>query len=401
MNSENIFKCDYLIIGAGVVGLSIAKVLREKKPNSNILVIEKENELAFHSSGRNSGVLHAGFYYTADSLKAKFCVDGNHEWTNYCEEHSLPISKIGKLVVAKDESELKGLEELERRGKVNGCDVKIIDEKEALEIEPNVVTFQKALWSPKTSTIDPKKVMGSLLSELTSKEIKVFFGCSYHEIKDSVVITSQGKIKADKIINAAGLYSDKIAKDFGFSKNYTIVPFKGLYLKYTKNKTDIRTNIYPVPNLKHTFLGVHFTKTVDGTIKIGPTAIPAFWRENYEWLSRLDLGEFFQIIRLESELFLKNAFGFRNLAFEEMKKYSKKYLVGLSQSMAKNIDPKGFTEFSTPGIRAQLVNKETLELMMDFVVEGDSTSIHILNAISPGFTCSLPFARYVVENYVK
>ena len=171
-------------------------------------------------------------------------------------------------------------------------------------------------------------------------------------------------------------------------------------MKYTKNTTDLRTNIYPVPNLKQTFLGVHYTITAHHHIKIGPTAIPAFWRENYSWKENFRLDEFAAIALLEAKLFLTNAFGFRTLAFEEMKKYSKDYLISLASKMAGGVDPKGFTEFGAPGIRAQLVNKETLELVMDFIIEGDERSTHLLNAISPGFTCSLPFAEHVLDKHI-
>jgi L-2-hydroxyglutarate oxidase len=399
MNSND-FKVDYLIIGGGILGLAIAKALKEKYSSSEILIIDKEPEICLHGSGRNSGVLHAGFYYTAETLKAKFCVDGNKALTKYCDDKQLPIAKIGKLVVATNESEVDGLIELEKRGKINGCDVSLISEEEAYKIEPNCRTFKKALWSPRTSTIDPIAICKSFEKELKEKGVRFLFNCSYLSQSENECLTSLGRIKAHKVINAAGLYADKIAKDFGFGSKYSILPFKGLYLKYTKNKTDIKTNIYPVPNLKHTFLGVHYTKTVDGTIKIGPTAAPAFWRENYDWKNNFNFQESKEIIALEAKLFLTNAFGFRNLAIDEIKKYSKKYLVGLAEKLSKNLDPKGFTEFSRPGIRAQLVEKQTSKLLMDFIIEGDNKSIHILNGISPGYTCSLPFADYVVDKYL-
>jgi L-2-hydroxyglutarate oxidase LhgO len=165
MNSND-FKVDYLIIGAGILGLAIAKALKEKYSNSEILIIDKELESCLHGSGRNSGVLHAGFYYTAETLKAKFCVDGNKALTNYCDNNKLPIAKIGKLVVATNESEVDGLIELEKRGKINGCDVSLISEDEAYKIEPNCRTFKKALWSPRTSTVDPIAICKSFEKEL-------------------------------------------------------------------------------------------------------------------------------------------------------------------------------------------------------------------------------------------
>jgi L-2-hydroxyglutarate oxidase LhgO len=158
-------------------------------------------------------------------------------------------------------------------------------------------------------------------------------------------------------------------------------------------------NIYPVPNLRNPFLGVHFTKTVDSTIKIGPTAIPAFWRENYTFNQRFKPGEFVEIAFQEAKLFSTNAFGFRDLAFEEMHKYCRDYFISLAVKMVPSVDPKGFGEFTRPGIRAQLLDKGRLELVQDFVVEADKNSVHILNAVSPAFTCAFPFAEFVCKEY--
>lgn len=398
---------DYIILGAGVMGLSAARSLLKHKPSAKILILEKESREAEHASGRNSGVLHAGFYYTADTLKAKFCVEGNRQWREFAQSRKLKLKDIGKLVVAANEKELEQLYELEKRGKANGSQVEIISAERAREIEPAAKTYAKALWSPLTAVIDPREICRSLKEELEADGVRFIFNNSYRKwSKDksgqslTLHTAAAESYQTRHLINCAGLYADKVAKDFGFGEHYTIIPFKGLYLKYTKNSEDLRTNIYPVPNLKHTFLGVHFTKTVHDQIKIGPTAIPAFWREHYNWLDNFQLGELLSILYYEAKLFLTNSFGFRDLAFEEMKKYSKAYLVKLASTLAQGPDPKGFTEFGPPGIRAQLVDKRTLKLLMDFIIEGDALSTHFLNAISPGFTCSLPFADYAVENFV-
>ncbi len=391
---------DYLIIGAGIIGLSLAKTLRQKDPSCKIVIVEKEPHVAEHASGRNSGVLHAGFYYSADTLKAKLSIAGNKALRDYCKTRNLPLKETGKLVVATSEKEVEQLYELEKRGKSNGSQVEIISEEQARKIEPNIKTCGQALWSPLTATVDPKAICNSLHKELAADGVKFLFNQTFQKCQNNLVKTSQNYYWANHIINCAGLYADKIAQGFGFGTNYTIIPFKGLYLKYVKNSTDIRTNIYPVPDLKQTFLGVHFTKTVNDIIKIGPTAIPAFWRENYNFHQRFKLDEFLTILFYEAKLFINNSFGFRSLAFEEMKKYSKSYLIRLSSKLAQNVDPDGFGEFAPPGIRAQLINKQTLQLVMDFMIEGDERSTHILNAISPGFTCSLPFAEYVVDNYI-
>ena len=393
-------RTDYLIIGAGIIGLTLARQLQERYPGKKILLLEKEPDVACHSSGRNSGVLHAGFYYTANSLKARFTRDGNAAMKKYCRENGLALNECGKVVVACDETELKALYELEKRGKANGVDVRLIDEKELAAIEPNARTFQQALYSPSTATVDPVEVNTSIKNQLLASGVRICFEEGYGELEGpNTVKTTLGRlIEAGHIINAAGLYADKIARDFGYSKDFVIIPFKGIYLKYTGAEAPLKVNVYPVPNLKNPFLGVHYTVTVDGHVKLGPTAIPAFWRENYEGLDNFKLGELFEAGSYEALLFLKNSFGFRSLAFEEMRKYYKPFFVGLGQKLVKKLDADGFNEWTRPGIRAQLLNTKTLELVQDFVVEGDAASTHILNAVSPAFTGSFPFTRWIIDS---
>ncbi|MFD1040629.1 L-2-hydroxyglutarate oxidase [Virgibacillus byunsanensis] len=391
---------DYLIVGGGIIGMSIARELITRFPDESICILEKESDVAHHSSGRNSGVLHAGFYYTANSLKARFTREGNQEMTQYCDENNLKINKCGKIVVATDENELQGLKELKNRAEKNGVELKWINESEVRLIDPNVKTYKKALYSPTTSSVNPVEVCQVVKAEVVKNGVDIICNTQYKGISNGEILTSSGKFTCQYFVNAAGLYADKIAKDFKFGDKYTIIPFKGIYLKYAKNKSDVVTNIYPVPNLANPFLGVHFTKTVDESIKIGPTAIPALWRENYGGLRSFKFNEFFSILFYEAKLFLNNSFNFRSLAIEEMKKYRKSYFTNLSLKMVRKLDKDGFGQFMKPGIRAQLLNKKTLELVQDFVVEGDNRSFHILNAVSPGFTCAFPFSRYVVDEIV-
>ncbi|NLF25041.1 MAG: L-2-hydroxyglutarate oxidase [Deltaproteobacteria bacterium] len=392
---------DFLIIGAGIIGLTVAYQLRKRHPHASITIIEKESDVARHSSGRNSGVLHAGFYYSADSLKARFCVLGNGALKEYCRHKKLAINECGKLVVAKNEEELEQLYELERRAKRNGAPVTLLSEEDAQKIEPNVLTHKQALWSPSTATLDPTSLCATLRDDILSKNVTGLFSTRYLSASQNTVNTTNGTLSAGKIINCAGLYADKVAHDFGFGRKYTIIPFKGIYLKYKKNHTDLTTNIYPVPDLRNPFLGVHFTKTVDGAIKIGPTAIPVFWRENYGFKSGFQAAEAASILYHEAILFLTNAFGFRDLAFEEVKKYCRTYLINLACKLVKNVDPAGFGDYTAPGIRAQLLDRGTRELVQDFVVEGDQHSVHVLNAVSPALTCSFPFSEWVVEKYIE
>lgn len=394
--------CDFLIIGAGIIGLSLAYKLKEQYPNSDIIILEKESSLAKHASGRNSGVLHAGFYYSANSLKAKFSKEGNRALKEFAKEYKLALNECGKVVVAQNEEELKTLYELKQRGDRNGVDVSIIDEEEASKIDSNIKTYKKALYCPTTATIDPKEVLNQLRLILVSKGVKILFNTPWEgNLGNNNVLIKDKTISAGVIINCAGLYADRVAKSYGFGEKYTILPFKGVYLKYSGNDLPIKTNIYPVPKLENPFLGVHYTLTVDNTLKIGPTAIPAFWRENYKGFDNFKIDELVEILYLEAKLFLLNSFGFRSLALEEFKKYSKEYLRSLAQNMVKQIDKEKFDTWSTPGIRAQLLNRDTLELVQDFIVEADSKTIHILNAVSPAFTCSFAFSEWIIDEYVS
>jgi (S)-2-hydroxyglutarate dehydrogenase len=393
---------NYLIVGGGIVGLTIARELNVQYPKSSIVILEKEADISQHSSGRNSGVLHAGFYYTADSLKAKFTVAGNSAMKTYCKDNGLKINECGKVVVAKNEAELRGIDTLYERGVKNGVDLTVIDKLVLRDIEPNARTFDKALYSPSTATVDPVEISQCLKKELLNKGITFRLNEGYlKRRRGNIVVTTKGNtVTADVIINCAGLYADKVAQDYGFSNAYTILPFKGIYLKYSDIDLPVRTNIYPVPNIQNPFLGVHYTVTVDNHIKIGPTAIPAFWRENYSGFDNFALNEFVSISMIEASLLLKNNFNFRSLAFEEIKKYWKPYYRKLATDLVHQIDGSKFKDWTNPGIRAQLMDKSSKELVQDFVIEGDENSVHILNAVSPAFTCSIPFAEHVVSNYI-
>ena len=392
---------DFLIIGGGIIGLSIARKLRKSFHGAKVILIEKETDCGLHASGRNSGVLHAGFYYSSDSLKARFTRDGNRRLTEYCETKNLRINKCGKLIVTQSPSEFPQLDELLARGKKNGVELKSIDAQEAKEIEPRVKTFDRALFSPTTSSINPTEVVQSIISDARSEKIEIHTGTKYLNRSPNGIVTSEGEYSAKFIVGAAGLYADKIAKDFGFSRNYRILPFKGLYLYSEEPANTLKVHIYPVPDPKFPFLGVHFTITADGKTKIGPTAIPAFWREQYSGLEKFNLTEFTDIALRQIELLTFSNFNFKKLAFEELRKYSRSRLVKLTNSMLEEVHLKDYHRWGKPGIRAQLFNLEKRKLEMDFIVEGDEKSLHILNAVSPAFTCAFPIADHITERIMK
>lgn len=389
---------DFLIIGAGIVGMSIARELQKRLPDAKVAVMDKEEGSAKHASGRNSGVLHSGIYYTANSLKARFTRDGNLAWQSFCLERGLRLEMYGKLVVATSHQELQGLSVLEQRAAQNGVEVYRLDPLQAREVEPRVRVHDQALFVPSTSTVDPLELVLALERDFKADGGKVFYNSTFKARKSADnVLTNHGLLKVGYIVNCAGLYADRVAQAFGFGSHYTMLPFKGLYLYADSKALAPRTHIYPVPDMNNPFLGVHLTRTVDGKTKIGPTAIPALWREHYHGLGNFRLNEFVQILGCEMKMFCLGGSGFRRLAWQEVKKQWKSTIIKEADRLMKNVRDMGFRHWGTPGIRAQLLDKRTGNLEMDFVLEGDDKSMHVLNAVSPALTCALPFASYVVE----
>ena len=205
---------DYLIIGGGIIGLNITKTLKEREKDAKVVLIDKEPSLAMHSSGRNSGVLHAGFYYSANSLKAKFTKDGNRALKEFCKQRGLKVNECAKVVVATNEEELEGLEELKRRGDINGVELSWIDEEELRVKYPNIRTYKKAIFSPTTATVDPKEVTLEFAKAIEEMGVTILTNTAYiKKIYEDEILTTQGSIKYKRLINCAGLYADKIAKD--------------------------------------------------------------------------------------------------------------------------------------------------------------------------------------------
>lgn len=388
---------DILVVGGGIVGLTIARAARVRWPDASVTILEKEGEVALHGSGRNSGVLHAGFYYTADSLKARFSRDGTRQWTELCLDRGLAINRCGKLVVAQGPGELEGLAELKRRGDRNGVVLEEVTEAEAREIDPAAKTFERALFSPSTASVDPVEVTRAMAADALEAGVEIVFGARALGRKGDALLTSRGAYRPGYLINAAGLYSDKLAQAYGFGDDLDILPFKGIYLYGNPLDKRPRVHIYPVPKLSRPWLGVHYTIGVRGEVKIGPTAIPAFWREHYKGLQNLNLREAASILTMEAGLFLRNDFEFREIAMEEMRKYLRSVLVRQGALLVNGTSMDSFRTWGKPGIRAQLFHTKQRKMLMDFHLEGDDRSLHILNAVSPAFTCALPFAEFVLD----
>jgi len=391
---------EYLIVGAGITGLTIALELI-KKGEKNICIIDKEDGIGAHASGRNSGVLHAGIYYTPDSLKARFCVEGNRLLTEYCEKNGLTINRCGKVIVATDNNQLSELFKLQQRAETNGVGSRIIDTKELKDIEPHAYTYENAIFSPETSVFDPKEILNCLFNELLdSGGVDINMGTEFTGVSGSTAIrTNKGEIRFKNLINCSGAFSDRIAHSFGIAREYKILPFMGTYSMLADECSDyVRGNIYPVPDPRTPFLGVHFSKSTSGTVYLGPTAIPAIGRESYKLTSGGSL-ESFSIIYRDLVMFFKNS-AFRDNAMSEIRKYVSSYVFEEARKMLPVLKKEDVLKSTKVGIRPQLVNWEEKDLVMDFLIFKDGNSTHVLNAISPAFTSSMSFAGYVVDDFV-
>jgi len=392
---------DYIIIGAGIMGLSYAYSLLQKDRKLKVAILEKEDNVAKHASGKNSGVIHAGIYYANNSRKLRFCLEGSKLLKEFCFANNIPINQCGKLIVAKNEHELPELLNLYSRAVKNQAPISLVDEREVKNIDKNVVTYQKAIWSPNTASIPPYTVCEKLKCLLIRKGVKFFFNTKIVDINtnDGYIRSREEKLSFFTLVNCAGLYADKIANLFGIAKNYRILPFKGYYLVNKSPNLFLRTNVYPVPNKNYPFLGVHFTVTQSGQVKIGPTAVPALWREQYKGLRNFSIKEMFDIGFWYLKSYLHNDFSFRQLVYQESKYLFWKNLIKDAEKMLNQRLNRKMFKLSAPGIRAQLYDVVEKKLVNDFVFEKTNNSIHVLNAVSPAFTSSFAISDYLVERY--
>ncbi|MEI6108562.1 MAG: L-2-hydroxyglutarate oxidase [Actinomycetes bacterium] len=390
---------DFGVVGAGIVGLALADRIRQVQPTATIAVFDKESSVGQHASGRNSGVLHAGFYYSPDSLKAQLTRDGNKLLREFLAAENIPIRECGKVVVAQTEAEVTQLQELHRRGIANGVTTELIDETKLTELEPLAKTVNLALWSPNTAVANPLQATVALAEKVKREGTVLKLGHEVTGVGPGKVVTSNGVFSVGHVINAAGLYADRIAKPFGFCDDYAMLPFKGLYWYGNWAPNTLLRHVYPVPDPRNPFLGVHLTVTMDGRAKIGPTAIPIFSRESYQGFAGLTPREILEIVGLYPKFMTSKHHDVLGLIKTEMPKYLQRHLVNQAQALVPSIRPADFKERGKPGIRAQLLDIRNKKLEMDFVVRGDEHSTHMLNAVSPAWTSALAMAKHVCSKF--
>ena len=392
-------RSDVAVIGAGVLGLSIGIALMKAKPNLRVTVIDKEESLGKHASGRNSGVLHAGFYYSPESLKAKFCRDGNVELKALCASNRIPVLETGKIVVSRNQEEDARLDFLYDRGVANRVPLELLPGSRLSNLEPLARTYERFLWSPSTAVADPISVLEALRKEFEGMQGRIEFHNQVSLQRFSGEVTSRDH-EARIYVNAAGAQADRIARSLGLAKQYAMVPFMGLYRSVSKEKLPLKHLIYPVPHPINPFLGVHFTLTTSGKVKIGPTAIPVLGREQYSPREGWSLSDIAQSFRATKSLIRGPSHSFFDLIRSEFPKVFKHNIVDEAATLVPEARSIAGWKKMRPGIRAQLVNTSSGKLEQDYLVDTYANSVHILNSVSPGWTSCLPFGRWIVETKI-
>ena len=394
---------EIIIIGGGMVGLSLAYQLLERGISKDIIILEKEKDLGMHTSGRNSGVLHAGIYYKPGSLKAKVCIEGSKRLKTWASSRNLTLNPCGKVVVPTKLNQDKEIDLLFKRGVENGAKVEIINNKKLKKIEPLTESPSgRAIWSPKTLVVKPLEIIKQLETELKDKGIvflKEKFIKSINKSEKKIITQDNVSYKYKYFFNCAGLQSDRVAHICNVGKNFTILPFKGLYWKLKNNdKFKIKTNIYPLPDLSVPFLGVHFTPSADKkNIFIGPTATIAFGRENYQLLKGLEPMMLIKNLFILSKQYILNKNKFRNYVHEQSMQSFEPFLLKAAQELISKIKLEDIELSNKLGIRAQLFDKNKMLLVDDFICINDYSSTHVLNAVSPAFTSSFALADLIIN----
>ena len=391
-------KVDVWIIGSGIVGLAVGLRISKQFPNIKLLILDKEDAVARHQTGHNSGVIHAGLYYPPGSYKAQWCTTGAKFLIDYCKNYDIPYELSGKLVIASDSSEEKTLNDLYDRGVSNGVQgLRKLNKDQLTEIEPNVVG-NSAIYSPNTGIVDYTKVSESFASNIIQGNAEILTGCQVMDIvskNEGVFLeTTKGDIESKTIINCAGLQADDIAKKMDVEIDVRIIPFRGEY--YTVKPRDslfIRGLIYPVPDPRFPFLGVHFTKRIDGSIEAGPNAVLAFAREGYK-KTDFDIKEILGLLRFSGFWYMSFKYWKMGLD-EQMRSISKKLFVKSLQKLVPGINEADLISGGS-GVRAQAVDKKG-GIIQDFKIIQSPSAVHVLNAPSPAATSSLSISQHIVD----
>jgi L-2-hydroxyglutarate oxidase len=389
---------DYIIIGGGIVGLSTAWQLKQRNPATRILLLEKEDQVASHQTGHNSGVIHAGVYYEPGSLKAKFCKAGMAATMQFCDDNAIPYEQCGKLLVATDNIELERMQALYQRSIENGLDVEMLDEGQLRRREPNVEGIGAFLVKA-TGIVDYRQIckrMAELLVELGGELRLNARVTNLQESKEHIAVTiADGKtIKTRYLITCAGLMADRVTRMLGIDVDFQIVPYRGEYFRLPSSKNDIVKHlIYPIPDPNLPFLGVHLTRMIDGTVTVGPNAVQGWKREGYGAIN-IDPRDVADMLGFPGfwKVALKN---FRTGIAETCDSFWKPGYLKRVQKYCPSIQLRDLQPYPA-GIRAQAVLRDGT-LVHDFLFAESARSLHVCNAPSPAATSAIPIGEYICE----
>jgi L-2-hydroxyglutarate oxidase len=388
---------DIAIIGGGIVGLATALALRSQFPQHTLAVVEKEDELASHQTGHNSGVIHAGIYYKPGSQKAKLCVEGARLMMEFCEANGVPYDRCGKVIVATEDGELPRLQALYERGTANGIQgLEMIGPERVREIEPHAKAV-RALYSPNTAITDYQQVAEAMGNKISSSGGRIFLSSRVLGIRRSDgsfnLETAGSTICCRKLINCSGLYADRIARMAGLQPDAAIIPFRGEYYSLAPECDLVRGLIYPVPNPEFPFLGVHFTKRINGGYEAGPNAVLAFAREGYRfwdicWKDLVGLFRFRGFWAMARR-------HWKIQAYELYRSMSRRIFLHALQKLVPELRDQDLAPGGS-GVRAQVVTAEG-RLVDDFLIVEAPSVINVLNAPSPAATASIAIGKHIAR----
>ncbi|GAA3551942.1 L-2-hydroxyglutarate oxidase [Zobellella aerophila] len=388
---------DFIIIGGGIVGMSTAWQLKKTYPDSKMLLLEKESGPAHHQTGHNSGVIHAGVYYTPGSLKAKFCLEGNIATKAFCREHEIPFDECGKLLVATNELEMERMKALWDRSEANGLERYWLNAEELKEREPNI-TGVGGIFVPSSGIVNYKQVTAAMGKEFERLGGEIRYSTEVTGLKEEasqvVVQTTQGDVQGKYLVSCSGLMADRVVRMLGLKPDFKICPFRGeYYLLKPEHNQIVNHLIYPIPDPNMPFLGVHLTRMIDGTVTVGPNAVLAFKREGYDKCD-ISLKDTLEMLTYPGilKVLMKNL----KPGLVEMKNsINKAGYLELVRKYCPSLNVDDMTPYPA-GIRAQAVSKDG-KLVDDFLFVNTKRTINVCNAPSPAATSAIPIGAYIVD----
>lgn len=393
---------DLAVVGGGIIGLATASAYLDRRPGASVMVLEKEAEVGTHQTGRNSGVIHAGLYYAPGSLKARLCVDGGRRLHEFCDEHGIEIGHTGKVVVATESDQVPALDELGRRAAANGVETERIGPAGIRDHEPHANGIA-ALWVPITAIVSFGEVAAALAKVVESKGGSVRCGVAVSGSSvaggQTTITTEQGlEVVARRIVNATGLHVDRVARLLGHTPQVRIIPFRGEYRALVPEARPlVRGLIYPVPDPRFPFLGVHFTRMIHGGVEVGPNAVLSLAREGYT-RTTLRAADIVDTLRHPGFWQLAKSY-WRTGAAEQWRSVATSAFVADARRLVPALEPHHLGDFRA-GVRAQAVADDG-SLLQDFAIEEEYGVVHVLNAPSPGATSSLAIGDYIADLVIE